>query len=306
MDYIDVLGQLYNEDPSIVVITAENRALIRDLEKRYPQIPFIDVGIAEQTAVGVSAGLAKSGMKPIVHGLASFLTMRSYEFIRTDIALPKLNVKFVGFIPGLLSEANGPTHQAIQDLALMQTMPGMNIFLPSDYEDMLECLPEIIKNDGPSYIRANHIRSGVNHSRFIIPESEKIRSGSDITILSYGPLLEQSNKLCDRLIDNCIYSDLYNIRSFTPFDKKLLRKLYKENKPIIVIEDHLEFGSLYNHLLTISKKDDERLNLFPINLGNNYHKPLLLKDLMAEDCFSINNLYELIIDFIKDPKLNKA
>src|SRR6202012_652928 len=93
---------------------------------------FIDVGIAEQTLVGAAAGLALRGRIPVAHALAAFLTMRAFEFIRTDVGIARLPVKLVGGAAGILSEANGPTHQAIEDVALMRTIPHMLVFCPAD------------------------------------------------------------------------------------------------------------------------------------------------------------------------------
>ena len=86
--------------------------------------------------VGAAAGLALRGRMPVVHALATFLTMRAFEFIRTDVGIPGLPVKLVGFVPGVLSEANGPTHQAIEDVALMRAIPGMQVFCPADVAEL--------------------------------------------------------------------------------------------------------------------------------------------------------------------------
>src|SRR5262245_27639495 len=112
-------------------MTAENRAPLQGLpEALGPR--FLDVGICEQTLVGAAAGLALRGRRPVVHALATFLTMRAFEFIRTDVGLPRLPVVLVGYVPGFLSEANGPTHQALEDLALMRVIPGMQVICPTD------------------------------------------------------------------------------------------------------------------------------------------------------------------------------
>src|SRR5262249_42991269 len=110
--YEQSLLALAAQREDVVVMTAENRAHVRNLPAALgPR--FVDVGICEQTLVGAAAGLALRGRTPVVHALASFLTQRAFEFIRTDVGVAQLPVKLVGFVPGLLSEANGPTHQAI-------------------------------------------------------------------------------------------------------------------------------------------------------------------------------------------------
>src|SRR5258708_1796691 len=121
MIYEDLLIEALLRDERFVVLTAENRALIRNIPHHTTfKNRFIDTGITEQTMVGVAAGLALRGRVPIVHALAAFLTMRAFEFIRTDVGIAQLPVKLTGFIPGLLSDGNGPTHQAIEDIAMMR------------------------------------------------------------------------------------------------------------------------------------------------------------------------------------------
>src|SRR5258708_25050094 len=122
--YEDTLAKLAEHERRIVVMTAENRAAIRGLAARLGD-RFIDVGICEQTMIGTAAGLALRGRIPVCHALATFLTMRAFEFIRTDVGIARLPVKLVGGVPGFLSDGNGPTHQALEDIALMRGIPNM-------------------------------------------------------------------------------------------------------------------------------------------------------------------------------------
>src|SRR6476620_6530455 len=124
-----------------MVLTAENRAAIRNLPAKIGD-RFIDVGIAEQTMIGMAAGLALRGRIPVCHALATFLTLRAFEFIRTDVGIAKLPVKLVGSVPGFLSEGNGPTHQAIEDIALMRGIPNMQVFCPADERELVQMLPK--------------------------------------------------------------------------------------------------------------------------------------------------------------------
>src|SRR6195952_5520098 len=133
MSYEELLTKLALEDDRFVVMTAENRALVRNLPAKLGR-RFVDTGITEQTMIGAAAGLALRGRIPVCHALATFLTLRAFEFIRTDVGIGKLPVKLVGGVPGFLSEANGPTHQAIEDVSLMRGIPGMHVVCPADAE----------------------------------------------------------------------------------------------------------------------------------------------------------------------------
>ena len=160
--YEQALLALAAERDDLVVMTAENRAHVRGLpEALGPR--FVDVGICEQTMVGAAAGLALRGRTPVVHALATFLTLRAFEFIRTDVGIPGLPVKLVGFVPGLLSEANGPTHQAIDDVAVMRAIPGMQVFCPADLGELVEALPQIVASRRPAYVRYTAAPPAVEH-----------------------------------------------------------------------------------------------------------------------------------------------
>src|SRR5262245_6660851 len=134
--YEQQLSALAMANEDVIVMTAENRAAIRSLPAAIgPR--FVDVGICEQTMIGMAAGLALRGRVPVVHALAAFLTMRAFEFIRTDVGIGHLPVKLIGGVPGFLSEANGPTHQAIEDIGLMRLIPQMQIVCPADEEELM-------------------------------------------------------------------------------------------------------------------------------------------------------------------------
>src|SRR6185369_17010572 len=160
MTYEQLLTRQATADERFIVMTAENRALVRNIHAHLGN-RFIDTGIAEQTMIGMAAGLALRGRIPVVHALAAFLTMRAFEFIRTDVGIARLPVKLVGGVAGLLSEANGPTHQAIEDLALMRGIPGMQIFCPADEDELVQALPAILASPQPCYVRHTPRRARV-------------------------------------------------------------------------------------------------------------------------------------------------
>ena len=192
--YEDVLGELAAADPRLVVLTAENRAAIRNLPGRLGD-RFIDVGIAEQTMIGAAAGLALRGRRPVVHALAAFLTLRAYEFIRTDVGIPGLPVKLVGGVPGFLSDGNGPTHQAIEDFALIRQIPGMRVIAPADEQELVAALPAIVSDPHPCYVRHVGLPPEVQHREpFAIGCAEVLSEGGDVTILCAGFLLREAGR----------------------------------------------------------------------------------------------------------------
>ena len=286
MNYEELLLQLVKDDERIIVMTAENRAAIRNL----PDIVkdrFVDVGIAEQTMIGMAAGLALRGNIPIVHALATFLTMRAFEFIRTDIGIGNLPVKLVGAVPGFLSDGNGPTHQAIEDISLMRGIPPVNIFCPSDEEDMLIGLKEVILHPSPFYIRYNNLKDSVKHNKdFKIGKAEVINEGRDIVILTYGTLLRQAVEAADILGAEGRSVGVVNMRTLKPIDEDLLRKTCLSDVLVVTLEDHFLTGGLYSILSEFLVKENKQCNVLPIALENKWFKPALLPDVLEYEGFT--------------------
>jgi len=286
MDYEDFLVDLIKKDDRIIVMTAENRAAIRNL----PGIVndrFVDVGIAEQTMIGMSAGFALRGRIPIVHALATFLTMRAFEFIRTDIGIGNLPVKLVGAVPGFLSDGNGPTHQAIEDISIMRGIPPVNIFCPSDEEDMLLGLKDVFLHPSPFYIRYNNSKSSVEHSKdFSIGKAEVISDGRDVMILTYGILLKQALEAADILRSEGKSVGVVNLRTLKPLDEELLRRITEKELLVVTLEDHFITGGLYSILSEFLIKEKAVCNVLPIALENKWFKPALLPDVLDYEGFT--------------------
>ena len=285
MSYEDVLYQLTQDHPEVVVMTAENRAAIRGLpEKLGPR--FVDVGICEQTLVGAAAGLALRGRIPVVHALASFLTMRAFEFIRTDVGLARLPVKLVGGVPGFLSEANGPTHQAIEDVALMRSVPGMEIFCPSDEEELLQGLPLALASPAPAYIRFNALTAGVRHH---VPvtwgRAETLGSGSDVALLTYGLMVHEGVAALEELTKRGISGRLVNLRTLVPLDLQAILLAGRETKLVVTLEDHLLTGGLFSITSELWAREGLATRLLPVALQS-WFTPAMLPDVLRHEGFT--------------------
>src|SRR5665213_670575 len=287
MTYEELLTEIALKDERIIVMTAENRALVRNMQKNLGN-RFIDTGITEQTMIGAAAGLALRGRIPVVHALASFLTMRAFEFIRTDLGIPNLPVKLIGFIPGFLSDGNGPTHQAIEDISILRGIPNMEVFAPADENDLVAMLPEIINSPAPSYIRINHRKSDYpyQHSPFEIGNSEEISVGKDITFIVYGLLFENTMKAKEQLEKQGYSIGIVNVRSLKPLDEELILRIAEETILIVTVEDHFLTGGLYSILAELFLKNKIRANVFPMALRERWFKPALLNEVMEFEEFT--------------------
>jgi len=281
MTYEEKLYDLAAANRKIVVMTAENRAAIRSLPQRLGD-RFIDVGIAEQTLVGAAAGLALRGRIPVVHALSAFLTMRAFEFIRTDVGIANLPVKLVGFIPGLLSEANGPTHQAVEDVALMRGIPNMKVFCPADADQLVEALPQIIADPSPWYIRYTSMPPVVRHyDAFTIGKAEVLVDGMDVAILTYGLLTREAWRAKELLEARGRSVRFISFPTLKPIDAHEIVAAARECPLIVVVEDHFKTGGLYWIVADVFLDNTIMIKVLPISLGEHWFRPALLRDVLA-------------------------
>jgi transketolase len=306
MTYEQLLEKIAMADQRLIILTAENRAAIRHLPGSLGR-RFIDTGITEQTMVGIAAGLALRGRIPVVHALAAFLTMRAFEFIRTDIGISGAPVKLVGYVPGFLSEANGPTHQAIEDIALMRSVPGMRVFCPADDVDLLLGLPLVLSDPHPWYIRFNDKKAVLPHqSNFAIGKAEIIQDGNQIGLLTYGPLLSQAKLAADILESKGHSVKLINMRTLEPVDEDIILDTARECDLLVTLEDHFRRGGLYSIAIEICFANQLMTRIIPFSLNNRWFKPALLSDILEHERFSGDQIAEMIIQQIIFSEKNYA
>lgn len=293
-NYPDIIKKFALENKNVVVFTAENRAVVREL----PAIlndRFIDVGITEQNMIGMAAGMALRGRIPICHALTNFLLFRAYEFIRNDVGIPNLPVKLSGWIPGFLSDGNGPTHQSLEDVGIMRLIPGMQVFCPSDNDDMCLMLETVWNSPHPSYIRVNPRPSKITHTQpFEIGKAEILNEGKDITILVYGFLLEEVLIAKEILEKKGLSVGLANMRSLQPVDENYIVSLKNKTSKIITIEDHFGTGGLATIVSEIMVKHQTLIPLQSISMKNRWFKPGLLSEVLEYEGFTGEKLAQRI------------
>ncbi|MGO9612563.1 MAG: transketolase family protein [Dissulfurispiraceae bacterium] len=299
ISYEECLRDIVLADSRFVVLTAENRVAIRNITDRLNG-RFIDIGIAEQTMIGIAAGLALRGRIPVLHALAAFLTMRGFEFIRTDIGISELPAKLIGGFPGFLSTANGPTHQAIEDVALMRSVPPMQIFCPSDEADMLIGLRTMLESPKPCYIRYNDLPSVIEHDpAFHIGKAEIISQGEDVTILTYGILLREALLAREMLGTQGISSGVVNLRTLKPIDEGAILHAASESSLLVTLEDHFQAGGLYSIACELLMEHHVAGRVMPISLKNRWFKPALLPDILLYEGFTGEKIADTILKELK-------
>ena len=297
MTYGELLEQTALADDRLVVMTAENRALIRNLPAVLG-LRFIDTGITEQTLIGAAAGLALRGRIPVVHALATFLTLRAFEFIRTDVGIGQLPVKLSGFVPGFLSDGNGPTHQAIEDVSLMRGIPGMTVFAPADEADMLAMLPAIWASPAPAYVRINTRPGTYAHAPFEMGKAEIVAEGTDVTILTYGMLFEQTLVARELLQAQGKSVGLVNLRSLKPVDEAALLHVARRGSLIVTVEDHFVTGGLYSILAEVLLRHQLTARVLPLALEERWYRPGHLSAVLEHEGFTGQHIARRIAEYL--------
>jgi transketolase len=300
--YETILRDLVHADGRFIVMTAENRAAIRNLPEQIgPR--FIDVGICEQTLIGAAAGLALRGRIPVTHALATFLTLRAFEFIRTDVGIAGLPVKLVGSFSGFISEANGPTHQAIEDVALIRGIPNINVWCPADEEDMLLGLETILRDPAPWYIRYNNAKPVTSHSRQFAPgRAEVFAEGRDVTLLTYGVLFGECFKAAELLREQGLSVGLVNLRSLKPVDVEVLLQAAERSRLLVAVEDHFKIGGLYSILAETLLEHGVKANVLSLALDGRWFKPALFSDLLEYEGFTAPAVAQKVIERLSSLK----
>ena len=294
--YEALLRELALADEHIVVLTAENRAAIRGLPAALGG-RFVDVGIAEQTMIAMGAGLALRGRIPVMHALAAFLTMRAFEFIRTDLGVARLPGKLVGGVAGVLSEANGPTHQAVEDVALMRTVPHMTVFCPADSRELLGALPVLLAHPDPAYIRYIDRPPRTAYAPpFELGRAHVVAHGRDVALLTYGAMLRECLDAAVVLEAAGLSVHLVDVRTLSPFDDQAFLAAAACTQLLVTVEDHIATGGLASIAAERLAFHGADARLFPIHLAPGGFTPALLPDVLRSSALTGEQIAARVFD----------
>jgi transketolase len=246
----ECLVQQGHELPELVVLDADNSTATRTalFGEVFPS-RFINVGVAEQNLVGVAAGLALSGLKPLASTFSIFLCGRAFEIIRNGIALNGLPVTLVGTHAGVSVGRDGPTHFAIEDIALMRSLPGMRVVVPADSIQVRQLLPQILRSSGPTYLRLSRwglpdVTSG--DIPFELGKGHLLRKGSGVCIIATGLMTFYAIQAQRLLVDRGVNCGVAAIHTIKPLDEDFLLQLSRDYDSFVVTEEHSRIGGLFS------------------------------------------------------------
>ena len=245
----DVLLKEAETDKDIVVLCSDSRgsASLAPFAEAYPE-QFVEMGIAEQDLVSVSTGLAHCGKKAFAASPACFLSTRSYEQCKIDVAYSNTNVKLIGISGGISYGALGMSHHSAQDIAAMSAIPNMRVYLPSDRFQTAKLIEALLKDEKPAYIRVG--RNPVediyteDNCSFEMDKATVLAEGTDAAIIACGEMVRPAYEAAKLLEKDGIHATVLDMYCVKPLDKEAIVKAASNAKVVVTAEEHAPFGGL--------------------------------------------------------------
>ena len=245
----EVLMDRAKEDKNIVVLCSDSRgsASMTPFADAFPE-QFVETGIAEQNLVSISAGLAKCGKKTFACSPACFLSTRSYEQAKIDVAHSNTNVTLIGISGGVSYGALGMSHHSAQDIASMAAIPNMRVYLPSDRHQTKKLIESLLLDEKPAYIRVgrNPVEDIYTQENcpFEMDKATVLQEGSDVAIIACGEMVRPSLDAAALLKEQGILASVIDMYCVKPLDETAVRNVAERAKVVITVEEHSPFGGL--------------------------------------------------------------
>ena len=244
--FADELTKLGNDDPRVVMLSGDiGNRLFDKFRAAHPQ-RFLNCGVAEQNMMGVAAGMAMSGLRPVVYTITPFVTTRCLEQIRTDAAYHEAPVTVVSVGAGLAYSGLGPTHHACEDISFLRSIPNMVVICPGDPSEVRAALRAVMRQDRPAYIRMGKKGEPQVHkgavTDFRIGRAITIEEGKDVCLLSTGNILPEAMEAAHHLRERGISARVVSFHTVKPLDTEMLEDAFGNFKLVATIEEHSLIG----------------------------------------------------------------
>ena len=282
----------------LVVADISPASKISNFKQEFPT-RFIDVGVSEQTMIGLAAGLALRGCKPFAYTIANFSIYRPFEQVRNDLCYQNLPVTVVGMGAGVTYSPLGATHHTIEDIAVMSAIPNISVMAPCDPGEVTECVRIAAQHKGPIYMRLG--KSGeptltANAEPFRFGKLRQIHSGADAAILSYGPIAKMAMELSARLeADGSGGAAVYSVHTLKPLDQEGIAAVLKRFATVVVIEEHVGRGGLGAQVKQIAWDHKASCRLHTFSLRDEFlHTYGSQDDIRRAHGLSIDQIYPVV------------
>ncbi|MDO4798269.1 MAG: transketolase family protein [Coriobacteriales bacterium] len=246
--YGAALAELGNQNPDVVALDADLAGSTKSaiFGKAHPD-RFFDMGIAEADMIGTAAGLATCGKIPFASSFAVFCTGRAFEQIRNSVCNPELNVTVVGSHAGPSCGEDGSSHQAMEDIAIMRSLPNMCVVVPADDVEAYAATLALGEYVGPAYLRVARLASPTIHDEdyeFDLMHGDLLREGDDVTVVACGMMVPRALEAADQLAEQGISAQVVNMHTIKPIDVELLEACARKTGKVITIEEGSVVGGL--------------------------------------------------------------
>ena len=269
--YGNALVELGKEHEDLIVLDADLAGATKTsiFKKAFPERHW-DIGIAEANMTGIAAGLATCGKVPFISSFAMFAAGRNYEQVRNSIGYPHLNVKIGATHAGISVGEDGATHQCLEDIALMRTIPGMVVINPSDDVEARAAVKAAYEYQGPVYLRFGRLAVPVINDRpdykFEIGKGVTLREGKDVAIIATGLCVNSALEAAEKLAADGIQAKVVNIHTIKPLDEELVIAAARETGRVVTVEEHSVIGGLGSAVCDVlSEKAPTRVMKIGIN-----------------------------------------
>ncbi|NFH70276.1 transketolase family protein [Clostridium botulinum] len=242
------LVELGRENEKVVVLDADlSKSTKTNGFKEEFKDRFFNAGIAEQNLMGMAAGFANVGNIPFASTFAVFATGRAFEIIRNSICYPKVNVKIAATHAGITVGEDGGSHQSVEDIALMNSLPNMTVIVPADHREAMAATKAATEFNGPVYLRFGRCNTEDifdDNYKFEIGKGVEVRDGNDVTIIATGMMVQKAIEASKELETQGIKARVINMSTIKPIDREIILKAAKETKGIVTAEEHSIIGGL--------------------------------------------------------------
>ncbi|WP_315076503.1 transketolase family protein [uncultured Clostridium sp.] len=242
------LVELGHENEKIVVLDADlSKSTKTNGFKEEFKDRFFNAGIAEQNLMGMAAGFANVGNIPFASTFAVFASGRAFEIIRNSICYPKVNVKIAATHAGITVGEDGGSHQSVEDIALMNSLPNMTVIVPADHREAMAATKAAAEFNSPIYLRFGRCNTEDifdDNYKFEIGKGVEVREGNDVTIIATGMMVQKAIEASKELETQGIKARVINISTIKPIDREIILKAAKETKGIVTAEEHSIIGGL--------------------------------------------------------------
>ena len=299
--YGEALKKLGSMNKDVVVLDADLSGSTKTavFKKEYPD-RFFNIGIAEQNLMGTAAGLSTAGKIPFASTFSVFATGRAFEIIRNSICYPKLNVKIAATHAGLTVGEDGATHQSVEDISLMRSLPNMVVLNPADGVEAEKCIMKAAEYKGPVYIRLGRSKVPTifdENYNFEIGKGVLLKDGSDATIIATGIMVSKALEASEMLEKEGKSIRVINMSTIKPIDSDIIIKAAKETKKIITVEEHSIIGGLGSAVAEVLS-ENYPVPLKRIGINDTFGESGKADDVLEKYGLTVENIVKTTKDFI--------